>query len=902
MKRKIPVPPLKTWAALVAWFIVGSSVAHAQYADFQRGSNLEDWHAGKITKSSVALAENGSVAILASLENDHDWEYPYLILWKFRADGSPEWSRSWGLRVDSPTIRAPLPTLSLAFGPDGGLILTGAFFGSVDFGGGKLVSAGYADIFLVKLDAGGHHVWSHSFGGAGNDRCYKILVDSNGNVTLAGIHEGIDFGGGPLTPPAYTTTFFKATFSTDGTLMSGSSFGFTSGTASINDVAISTAGDVYAIGGFFATLTLRDTTLKSAGSADIIMVGFDASGNVRMARRFGGEFFDTGNGIVLTDEGDLLTTGIIADKVSLGGPVLETSWIGGAFVARYSAGGEHQWSRANESSEYGNSECTTIALHPFGGIIATGSFTGGVQFDQTSLLVSSKGMLTIRFDADGHFLWMGKGTGEATALSVVAKPDGNTVLVGTSTSNVAFCTGDVITTPNARGFVAEFTDTPHFDSQAPPVPAHPAYDGATVTWDASPDPEGAAVRYQVDEKILPSSIEKRTIVSSTSMALNADETRNRFIYVTAFDCFGHASEPTNRIEIHPSQTAPLEPGDVHFEGGSLVWTTPTDADVVGVAVDGTNTWGVADTVRLAMTMTPTLNVGNLSYRYYYVRAVDASGNWGMYALLADQAPPPAPTGLVYAIPKLAWDASKDAGFGSFVVYASRFSDFSKEKHLLVETRKNEFEVPIDARDSYYHVVQVDASGNMSAPATVAGQGGARPARPRSLAYRDGRLSWKTTDTDIDRYDIFASTTDASGGPRVLLGSTSELEFVTGEDHAWYYVVAIDEAGQESVEAVVSAITGRAPSFTLSLGVLSNPFRGRTTLQYSLPGAGPVNIAIYDVRGAHVATLVNGIQPGGSHYVDWSGVSDNGGGASSGVYFARLQFRLHERTAKLILLR
>ena len=149
------------------------------------------------------------------------------------------------------------------------------------------------------------------------------------------------------------------------------------------------------------------------------------------------------------------------------------------------------------------------------------------------------------------------------------------------------------------------------------------------------------------------------------------------------------------------------------------------------------------------------------------------------------------------------------------------------------------------------VVQYDRSGNTSAPATVAGYGGARPARPRSLAYRDGHLSWKTEDTDIDHYDIFASTTDASAGPRVLLGSTGELEFdVTGEAHDWYYV----------------------------------------------------KIALYDVRGAHVVTLVNGMQSGGSHYVDWSGGSESRGDAPSGVYFARLQFGRHERVAKLILLR
>lgn len=900
MNRPI-VSPLPTRAYLFAGLIAAFPlVAQAQYADFNRGASLEFSYVGQIDRASAAVVNDGGMVVLASV-NDPYWS-KHLILWKLRADGSEVWSRMWNIDDSSPIGFSP--RLNIVVAPDGSLIITGAFRDRINFGGGQFVSAGYGDIFLAKLDANGNHVWSRSFGATGSDLGYRILVSENGNITLAGVHSGVDFGGGRLSAPENATSMFRATFDPAGTHLSSTSFGSTTGTMNVNDMAINDAGDVYAIGGSYLTLTFGNNTMENAGSADIIMVGFDANGSILTARHFGGEYFDTGHGIVQTADGDLLTTGLIADKVSLGGPVLETSWVGGAFVARYGADGEYRWSRANESSEYGSSLCTAIAFHPAGGIVVTGTFTGGVQFDQSSLITDTESMLMLRFDDEGRFLWMGKDSGEAKALTVVAKPDGNTVVVGTNSSDVAFCTGDVVKTANARGFLAEFGDTPHFDSQPPPVPVHPAYDGTTITWDASIDPEGADVRYQVDEKIFPVSIEKRTIVEGTSMLLNAAETQNRFIYVTAFDCFGHTSESTNRLEIHPSLTAPLAPGDVHFEGASLLWTNPTDADVVGVAVDGTNTFGVADTVRLAMTMTSALNVENLSYRYYYVRAVDASGNWGTNALLADVVPPPAPTGLAYAIPKLTWDVAKDAGFGSFMVYASPSSDFSNEGHLLVETRENEFEVPIDMRDSYYHVVQLDVSGNMSTPTTVLGPGGARPARPRSLAYRDGRLSWKATDdTDIDRHEIFASTTGSSEGPRSLVGSTADLQFDVSEfEYRWYHVVAVDEVGQASEPSTVSAITGRGPSYTLSLGVLPNPFRGGTTLEYSLPKEGRVKVAIYDLRGAHVITLVNSIQAKGSYYVGWGGSSETLGEVASGVYFARLQFNRQDRVAKLIVLR
>ena len=895
-------PPLTISTVLFLGLTAGlSSIVHAQYADFKSGTNLEHWRTGQIEKASAAVVADGGVVVFAWVKAS--LSYRHLILWKLDADGFEAWSRLWDLNDSSPLSFSP--RLNIVEAPDGSLIVTGAFRDGVNFGGEPLVSAGYGDIFLAKLDAMGRHMWSHSFGAAGTDAGYQIRVSQNGNITLAGVHSGVDFGGGVHSVPANGTTLFRATFGSDGTYQSSASFGSSTGFLSINDMTINDAGDLYAIGGSYITTKFGDITLENKGSADIILVGFDVNGSILTARSFGGEHFDTGHGIVQTADGDLLTAGLIADKVSLGGPVLETSWIGGAFVARYSASGEHRWSRANESLEYGTSLCTSIALHPSEGISVTGSFTGGVQIDDTALLVSEQSMLTMRFDGDGNFLWMGKGAGDATALSLVAKANGNTVVVGTNTANIGFCTGDIVKTANARGFLAEFTDTPHFDSQPPPVPAHPAYDGTTVTWDASVDPEGAAVIYHVDEKDSPPWIEKRTIVSGTSVPLNAEETQHRFIYITAIDCFGHASETTHRIEIHPALTAPLAPGDVHFEGESLVWTNPTDADVIGVAVNGVNSLVPLDTVRLAMTMTPILNVVNLSYRAYYLAALDAYGNWGERAIVGDAVPPLAPAGLAYTIPILTWNASQDKGFSYFTVYSSRSSDFSKEKRLLLVTRENRFDIPIDLRDSFYHVVQVDAAGNSSLPTTVTGLGGARPGRPRSLSYRDGRLDWQAAgDDDIDRYEIFASPSESSQGlPRFPVGTTTALEFeVTDPDHRWYFVQAIDEVGQVSIEAVVSALTGRAPSFVLSLGVLSNPFHGATTLVYSLPKEGDVKLALYDVRGAHVATLVNGRRPGGSHYIDWSGESDDRGNVPSGVYFARLQFERQERTTKLVLLR
>jgi hypothetical protein len=73
----------------------------------------------------------------------------------------------------------------------------------------------------------------------------------------------------------------------------------------------------------------------------------------------------------------------------------------------------------------------------------------------------------------------------------------------------------------------------------------------------------------------------------------------------------------------------------------------------------------------------------------------------------------------------------------------------------------------------------------------------------------------------------------------------------------------------------------------------NPFNAQTTISYSLPEAGPVNIAIYNVVGQKVAMIENGIETAGEHSVVW-----NATGVPSGLYFARLEAGDRSQSIKL----
>jgi hypothetical protein len=67
----------------------------------------------------------------------------------------------------------------------------------------------------------------------------------------------------------------------------------------------------------------------------------------------------------------------------------------------------------------------------------------------------------------------------------------------------------------------------------------------------------------------------------------------------------------------------------------------------------------------------------------------------------------------------------------------------------------------------------------------------------------------------------------------------------------------------------------------------NPFFGRTRIEYELPAAGTVQLAVHDLHGRRVAILEDGLREAGRHAATWQGRGPLGEKVPSGVYFVRL---------------
>lgn len=100
-----------------------------------------------------------------------------------------------------------------------------------------------------------------------------------------------------------------------------------------------------------------------------------------------------------------------------------------------------------------------------------------------------------------------------------------------------------------------------------------------------------------------------------------------------------------------------------------------------------------------------------------------------------------------------------------------------------------------------------------------------------------------------------------------------------------------------------ALSVDAPAAGLSLGRPSpNPAIGSTWLAYTLPRAGRVRLAVYDLSGARVRELLSGPQPAGPGRVRWDGRDAAGRPLRAGAYFVRLEAAGEVRHQRVALLR
>ncbi|MBT4503213.1 MAG: T9SS type A sorting domain-containing protein [Gemmatimonadetes bacterium] len=116
------------------------------------------------------------------------------------------------------------------------------------------------------------------------------------------------------------------------------------------------------------------------------------------------------------------------------------------------------------------------------------------------------------------------------------------------------------------------------------------------------------------------------------------------------------------------------------------------------------------------------------------------------------------------------------------------------------------------------------------------------------------------------------------------------------------LVPAKPSSSESTAVVEEDATGLPSTFALEQNY-PNPFNANTVISFSLPERRDVELAIFNLTGQQVATLVEGERQAGTYVLHWDGRDADGQPLASGVYLYRLGVGEQQvETRKLLLLR
>jgi hypothetical protein len=368
---------------------------------------------------------------------------------KLGKSGKPAWATAMGAPDGHDVGQA------IAIDHNGDVVATGRFKGSAVFGKASLHSKGLDDTFITKLSAKGDFVWTRQGGGTGDDRARDLLVDDDNGVLVSGVFEDTAQFGASKVQSAGNADCFVAKYSADGkvrwarryggpdqesagfysgdenTFMLAGSFSGGAGgktrfgshtlvsngwydiflvklaqdghvkwavslggaqSEAVSDLIVDDNGNIYITGYFEGKVAFAKDTLASVGETDIFVAKLDRKGAVVWARQVGGIGYDYGEAIGLDSSGNIYVAGEFEEKASFSS---STSFISmaenDAFIASYTSSGDLRWARSTASTGFG--ECRDLVVLSRDVVITTGFFSGTATFGKTTL--TSRGLTDV---------------------------------------------------------------------------------------------------------------------------------------------------------------------------------------------------------------------------------------------------------------------------------------------------------------------------------------------------------------------------------------------------------------------------------------------------------------------------------------------------------------------------
>ena len=197
------------------------------------------------------------------------------------------------------------------------------------------------------------------------------------------------------------------------------------------------------------------------------------------------------------------------------------------------------------------------------------------------------------------------------------------------------------------------------------------------------------------------------------------------------------------------------------------------------------------------------------------------------------------------------------------------------------------------------LAKADNSGSVSFPLAAGGVSSGRVKVYASGAYlglgpavasfdQNGDLA--VTDADLALVNSKIGTSDP----------TADFDCNHSVNAADYDIAAAHLLHFHSASPLVGV--GDGPEIELGVRAMSNPSRGPVEFELRAPEAGWARLAIYDVSGRRLATVLDRDIEAGVRRVGWSGRDDDGRTAAAGLYFYRLTLGARQAQGALIVAR
>ncbi len=291
-----------------------------------------------------------------------------------------------------------------------------------------------------------------AFGGSGTDEATAAAVDSDGNIYITGSFQGtVNLGGVDLDSAGSSPDVFVASYSSTGTHRWSRAAG-TNGVGSA--ITVDPSGNVYVTGYFFGSANFGGAALASGAGTAAFVASFDSNGIHRWS--LAGVSSDTawGKAIATDTDGNVYLTGSIYGTANFGGTDLVSSGTD-IFVASYTSGGAHRWSRSDGGPD---STGDAISVDNAGNVYVAGHYTGTAHFGTTLVSAGGSDAFVQRLTDAGSPRWTRSagGTGEDVANGVATDSRGNIYLVGAFSGSASFGSQELMSAGRKDCFVASY--------------------------------------------------------------------------------------------------------------------------------------------------------------------------------------------------------------------------------------------------------------------------------------------------------------------------------------------------------------------------------------------------------------------------------------------------------------